>query len=755
MVTLSGTGTTGSGSASLSTLNLQQRNSGRVERRRLFARVNCSGARRRAGSEPRKQQFGGNSPWHCDSASECDQRKLHGQRVSVETAQTATITASVGTVSKDFTLQLNAAIPALSINATSVAFGDVVVNTSATQSVTLTSTGTAPVTINGTTVTGSGFTLQGAVFPATLSPGQETTLNIVFDPTAVGAVTGQLSITSNSSTNGAAAIGLSGTAMSASVVAVDVTPANASAKTRTTQQFAAAVTGSSDTAVTWTVSGMGCSETSCGTISSTGLYTAPATVPSPAIVIINATSVSDPSKSASGTVTIVSSSGATYYLAPAANGGNDSNSGLSPNAPWLSPHHAVNCGDVIIAAASTAYLPNNFNAGNWGVVTCAAGNNVAWLSCATFDGCKIINSASGWTAGIGIDRSYWGVQGWEVTINSGDSNGSCFVAYPGYGVEIHHIIFANDIANGCYASGFTTSNSSSTVSVDYLALIGNIAYDTAKGSTYCYSGITIHNPVQSDALPGTHIYVAGNFTFGNVDGNPCQGGLPTDGEGIIIDTLDTYTGLAVPYAQQVVVDNNISVANGAMGLLVEHNELGTPPFARVYFKHNTAWGNNSGAYGTSGEIEVQSALNTEVYLNLAATNAATGAAGDPIYAYYIANSPTSTVLAYQDWGYAVTGTATGTYNSSGFTFGPNNTFGTNPQFANPTAPGAPNCGASSNTVDCMATVIANFTPTNSAAKAYGYQVPSTSSTYDPLFPQWLCNVNLPAGLVTMGCQSEP
>src|SRR6202043_725660 len=41
------------------------------------------------------------------------------------------------------------------------------------------------------------------------------------------------------------------------------------------------------------------------------------------------------------------------------------------------------------------------------------------------------------------------------------------------------------------------------------------------------------------------------------------------------------------------------------------------------------------------------------------------------------------------------------------------------------------------------------------AKAYGYQVPSTTSVSDPLFPQWLCNVNLPAGLVTMGCGGTP
>jgi len=42
----------------------------------------------------------------------------------------------------------------------------------------------------------------------------------------------------------------------------------------------------------------------------------------------------------------------------------------------------------------------------------------------------------------------------------------------------------------------------------------------------------------------------------------------------------------------------------------------------------------------------------------------------------------------------------------------------------------------------MATVIANFKPTTAAAQPYGYQVPSTVPNSDPLFPQWLCNVNL-------------
>jgi hypothetical protein len=111
---------------------------------------------------------------------------------------------------------LNAAVPTLTINATSVAFGDVVLNTPSTQSVTLSSTGTASVTVNSVVVTGTGFTVPGAGFPATLTPGQTVTLSVQFDPTVIGAATGLLTVTSNSSTGSTAVIALSGTGEAAS-----------------------------------------------------------------------------------------------------------------------------------------------------------------------------------------------------------------------------------------------------------------------------------------------------------------------------------------------------------------------------------------------------------------------------------------------------------------------------------------------------------------------------------------------------------
>ncbi len=134
---------------------------------------------------------------------------------SVTSAQTVTLTASTsGTSSKSFVLHLNApaaTVPMLSASPSSVAFGNVTVNTPTTQPVTLSSTGTGPVTINSATLTGIGFAISGATFPVTLNPNLALTLEVLFDPTTAGAVAGRLTIQSNSSANSTAAISLSGT----------------------------------------------------------------------------------------------------------------------------------------------------------------------------------------------------------------------------------------------------------------------------------------------------------------------------------------------------------------------------------------------------------------------------------------------------------------------------------------------------------------------------------------------------------------
>jgi Heparinase II C-terminal domain len=65
------------------------------------------------------------------------------------------------------------------------------------------------------------------------------------------------------------------------------------------------MTGTSNTAVTWSVSGTWCSGVACGTIDSNGLYNTPSTVPSPALVTVSATSVADPTRAGAVDLTIL------------------------------------------------------------------------------------------------------------------------------------------------------------------------------------------------------------------------------------------------------------------------------------------------------------------------------------------------------------------------------------------------------------------------------------------------------------------
>ena len=129
---------------------------------------------------------------------------------------TPTDTADYNTATDSVTLTVTSATSLLSINATTVAFGNVDLSTPTTQTVILTSSGTGSVTVNSVTLTGTGFTLSGPTFPETLTTGQQATLGIEFDPTVTGAVSGTLTVVSTSTTNPTATVSVTGTGIATS-----------------------------------------------------------------------------------------------------------------------------------------------------------------------------------------------------------------------------------------------------------------------------------------------------------------------------------------------------------------------------------------------------------------------------------------------------------------------------------------------------------------------------------------------------------
>lgn len=88
------------------------------------------------------------------------------------------------------------------------------------------------------------------------------------------------------------------------IIVVTVSAPSVTLKIGESQTYTATVTGTSNTAVSWSVSGAGCTGAACGSITSAGVYTAPTIVPQPPGVTITATSQADTSKTGSATLTL-------------------------------------------------------------------------------------------------------------------------------------------------------------------------------------------------------------------------------------------------------------------------------------------------------------------------------------------------------------------------------------------------------------------------------------------------------------------
>src|SRR5258708_35914654 len=84
---------------------------------------------------------------------------------------------------------------------------------------------------------------------------------------------------------------------------LNLPPSSATVGVGQTFQFTAKVTPSGSS-VTWNVNGVLGGNATVGTIATTGMYTAPAAVPSPASVTVTVASVVNPAKSAIATVTL-------------------------------------------------------------------------------------------------------------------------------------------------------------------------------------------------------------------------------------------------------------------------------------------------------------------------------------------------------------------------------------------------------------------------------------------------------------------
>jgi hypothetical protein len=288
-----------------------------------------------------------------------------------------------------------------------------------------------------------------------------------------------------------------------------------------------------------------------------------------------------------------------HYISPT---GNDGNNGLTTGTAWATPNHALNCGDVIVAA------PGNYNVlQSWGTVSnCPSttggvdgtgGVYFAVLLCGgTFVGACEVNHPTGHDFAIDMPKSNWAVEGWlasEGYVNGATGFGFTVNDSANAGV-VHHIAWINDISqfNG---SGFTTNsegaNNGPGYGVDYWAVVGNIAQDSAgRNDGFWDAAIDMIGVKNLDTTAGTHIFVDGNFA------RKCQQttGGSSDGECFMTDSWDV-----LGYTQTAVFKNNIWSESERFGFTNTYNGNPAPiPTIKIY--NNTSYPGMLGAYTNDG-----------------------------------------------------------------------------------------------------------------------------------------------------------
>lgn len=98
----------------------------------------------------------------------------------------------------------------LSVSPQSVAFGNVLIGTSAKQTVTMSNNSSAALTVNSVGISGTGFSQTGPALPLTLGAGQSSSVTVTFAPQTSGSVSGALQVSSNAS-NPSVSVALTGT----------------------------------------------------------------------------------------------------------------------------------------------------------------------------------------------------------------------------------------------------------------------------------------------------------------------------------------------------------------------------------------------------------------------------------------------------------------------------------------------------------------------------------------------------------------
>lgn len=336
-------------------------------------------------------------------------------------------------------------------------------------------------------------------------------------------------------------------------VSVSISPTSATVQAGQSKQFAASVTGTTNTAINWQVAGITGGNSTVGLISSTGLYTAPLSAPATNPVTVTARSVYDTTVSADAAVTVTASNstGKDYYVSTT---GSDSNDGSAAH-PWRTIQHAaslVAAGYTVHVASGTYYGPISTHASG------TASARIRYISDTRW-GAKIYYTGSPSAQSIWYNNgNYVDIAGFEVTglppARIGVQNDGSYVRV--IGNKIH------DIVADCTVGGQAVNHSN--YSAVYNDTIGNVLYNIRVASTCTtvhgygiyhamYGGKILDNIVFNNGSHGIHLWHAANHVI--ISSNTV---FNNGRAGIVLGAGDSPGGIVL---DNTVVTNNILYKN--------------------------------------------------------------------------------------------------------------------------------------------------------------------------------------------------
>lgn len=249
-------------------------------------------------------------------------------------------------------------------------------------------------------------------------------------------------------------------------VMVGVSPNTVTLRAGSAQPFTATVTGSSNTSVIWQINSVTGGATSSGTISPSGVYTAPAIVPSPNSVTVEAVSVAAPSAAGQSAVTLWNPIPVLAAISPRSVGegafsitltGSDFASGAqvmlagSPlSTTFSSPTQLEATGSAAAVGvfAVTVDNPNPGSSGSGSInlqVTSSGGGNPAPPPPPPL-ACSVMQAGQGGSLGGFVPFPADNLWNLDISGATVDPNSAALIAFIGAGIGLHP-----DFGSGLYA----------------------------------------------------------------------------------------------------------------------------------------------------------------------------------------------------------------------------------------------------------------------------------------------------------------